>query len=197
MRTIYALAGDAAPLYEATGIHIVTLEHNEIVTGINFGNWIEPPGEIHGYKWNDLDGDGVWDQPDEPALAGWLIYLDANTNGALDGGEQWTTTATDGSYSFTNLPAGTHYVAELKAPGWTQTNPSSPHHETERLYVMRGSGTTAVINELDPETFGVISSFAAPTGTATNVQGLAVGPHSYALRAGSGYGCHTRCRRDR
>ena len=30
------------------------------------------PAEIHGTKWNDLDGDGVWDEG-EPGLAGWTI----------------------------------------------------------------------------------------------------------------------------
>jgi len=41
------------------------------------------PGEIHGTKWNDLDGDGFRDAG-EPGLGGWTIYLDQNGNGSLD-----------------------------------------------------------------------------------------------------------------
>lgn len=61
----------------------MTLDGN-FTTGVDFGNW--QPAEIHGIKWNDLDGDGAPDSG-EPGLAGWTIFLDANENGALDGGE--------------------------------------------------------------------------------------------------------------
>ncbi len=44
-----------------------------------------PPVEIHGMKWNDLNGNGVKDGG-EPGLPDWTIYLDLNGNGLLDGG---------------------------------------------------------------------------------------------------------------
>ena len=48
--------------------HRIVLGEGEIVQGIDFGNYYVP-GEIHGSKWHDLNGDGVWDG-DEPAVSG-------------------------------------------------------------------------------------------------------------------------------
>jgi hypothetical protein len=81
--------------------------------------------EIHGFKWNDLDEDGVWDQQVEPGLPGWTIFLDSNNNRILDAGETSVTTGADGSYAFTDLPAGDYVVAEVLQPGWTQTSPTA------------------------------------------------------------------------
>ena len=61
--------------------HRVHVGEREIETDINFGNF--QPSEIHGTKWNDLDGDGVRDAG-EPGLPGWEMYLDHNANGTLD-----------------------------------------------------------------------------------------------------------------
>ena len=74
-------------------------------------------GEIRGYKWHDLDGDGVWDDG-EPGLGGWQIYLDSNSNGQHDAGEPITTTDGDGEYEFTGLAAGTYAVAEVQQAGF-------------------------------------------------------------------------------
>ena len=60
------------------------------------------PGEIHGTKWNDLDGDGVRDAG-EPGLEAWTIFLDQNTNGVLDAGEPNTLTDVNGDYALTDL----------------------------------------------------------------------------------------------
>jgi hypothetical protein len=101
----------------------VTVSAGQIVDGVDFGNQFIQPGEIHGAKWNDLDGDGQWDQPEEPGLEGWTIYLDANRNGVLDDEEIWTITGPDGSYAFTDLPPGEYLVAEVNQPGWVQSSP--------------------------------------------------------------------------
>jgi subtilisin family serine protease len=55
-------------------------------------------GEIRGFKWHDLNGNGVWDAG-EPPLADWEIYLDLNDNGQWDDGEPKTVTGADGSYA--------------------------------------------------------------------------------------------------
>ncbi len=44
----------------------------------------ESPGQIHGLKWEDLDGDGLLDG-NEPGLPGVEIYADLNNNGIFDG----------------------------------------------------------------------------------------------------------------
>ncbi len=82
----------------------------------------ESGAEIRGFKWNDLDGDAIWDGG-EPALSGWTIYLDLDRDGVLDAGEPSRTTASNGSYAFTGLAPGTYTVAEVPQVGWQQTYP--------------------------------------------------------------------------
>jgi len=83
------------------------------------------PGTIEGSMWNDLDGDGSWDQPDEPALQGWHVYLDENGDHGFTPGEPEVWTAADGRYSFPDLTSGTYRVAEEVQPGWRQSFPGT------------------------------------------------------------------------
>jgi hypothetical protein len=78
------------------------------------------PAEIHGMKFEDMNGNGVKDLGDN-GLSGWTIFLDTNGDGDLDGGEPSTTTGGDGSYSFVGLSVGTYKVREVQQAGWTQT----------------------------------------------------------------------------
>ncbi len=73
---------------------------------------------ISGAKFNDLNGNGSWD-PGEPGLEDWTINLAGPVSGT-------TTTAADGSYSFTNLDPGDYTVSETLKPGWAQTCPATP-----------------------------------------------------------------------
>ena len=80
--------------------HQVSLDAGVILTGIDFGNRPEG-GDVHGTKWNDLNGNGVRDDDaagvPEPGLGGVVIYSDANGNGKFDQGEISTTTMFDDS----------------------------------------------------------------------------------------------------
>ena len=51
------------------------------------------------------------------------VYLDANDNGVLDGGEQTDVTDASGNYAFTGLPAGDYVVREIVPAGYVQTAP--------------------------------------------------------------------------
>ena len=97
------------------------------------------PGSIHGYKFKDVNGNGVDDN--EPRLEGWTFFLDENNNGSLDWtdagflndtwdfgeGERWTTTDAKGEFWFTDLPLKTngtkikYYVREVVESGWRRT----------------------------------------------------------------------------
>ncbi len=102
---------------------------------ILFATYSEPPTEIRGTKWEDLDADGVWDAG-EPGLAGVMIYLDLNRNGLLDDGEPSAATAEDdpltvgtdetGTYAFSPLDAGRYVVSEVVPAGYAQTHPNVP-----------------------------------------------------------------------
>ncbi len=111
------------------------------LTDQNFGN--VQSSDIHGYKWNDLDGDGRFDPCDsqltdnpnreiscqpEPKLGGWTIFLDTNKDGNLDEGEPNTETTGEGEdlgwYWFLNLLPGTYSICEVQKDGWIQTFPT-------------------------------------------------------------------------
>ncbi|MCO6458616.1 MAG: choice-of-anchor D domain-containing protein [Pirellulaceae bacterium] len=97
----------------------------EVVIGpeLAFGNAFE--GSIHGYKFEDLDGDGVWDAG-EPPLAGVeivLSWLDRAGNAQTTS----TTTDDDGEYWFTWLEPGlTYTVTEVPPAGSVQTTTDPP-----------------------------------------------------------------------
>jgi uncharacterized repeat protein (TIGR01451 family) len=80
---------------------------------------VNPPAPgtatIRGFKWHDLDQDGVWDAG-EPARPGWGIFLDLDGDNLFDPQtERFAVTATDGSYLFDNLAPGTFFVREDQA----------------------------------------------------------------------------------
>lgn len=95
-----------------SGSYTVTVHSGDTITGIDFGNW--RPATIQGRKFDDhgVDGSGTGD----PGLPGWTITL---SNGAT------TTTADDGSFSFTGLKPGSYTVGEQQQTGWRQTAPPS------------------------------------------------------------------------
>ena len=54
----------------------------------------------------------------DAGLAGWTIELDKDANGTVDA---TTVTGPGGTYSFTDLTAGTYRVREVGQVGWIQT----------------------------------------------------------------------------
>jgi len=78
-----------------------------------------------GYKWHDLNRDGVWDAS-EPGMNGWRIELRDAQGNLL----QYTTTSDFGGkagyYSFSSLPPGSYIVNEVCQPAWFQSYPEAP-----------------------------------------------------------------------
>ena len=74
------------------------------------------PGSISGHKYLDLTGNGF--STDDTGLGGVTISLYTAVGGNA---VATTTTASDGSYSFNNLAAGTYYVQENVPSGYIQT----------------------------------------------------------------------------
>ena len=96
------------------------VDTSEDIVDVNFGYDVQP--SIFGELWEDVDGDGVRDPGDGP-LSGWTVELD---DGVCTPGStcSTTTTATDGSYSFTGLTSGTTVTVTVTTPSgetWTQT----------------------------------------------------------------------------
>jgi hypothetical protein len=81
--------------------------------------------DIDGYKFNDLNGNRVWD-PGEPALPGWELFLDISDDGVFQASEPNAVTDPNGFYRFENMPSpATYRVREVQKDGWTQTMPGS------------------------------------------------------------------------
>jgi hypothetical protein len=103
-------------LYSKFGVHYANTGGYE-QWGINPA---EDVGSITGEAFGDQNANGALD-PGEPGLAGVTVYLDANNNGVLDSGEVSTVTGANGSFSFSNLVAGTYHVREVVPTNYVQT----------------------------------------------------------------------------
>jgi hypothetical protein len=78
---------------------------------------------INGNKFNDLNGNGVWNVG-EPAMTGWEFYLDLNNNGTRETSEPNVVTDPNGFYEFVHMPSpATYTLREIQKDGWTQTLP--------------------------------------------------------------------------
>lgn len=89
-----------------------------------------PPGtgdnEIAGVVWHDADADGERDE-DEQTIPGFVVFLDANGNGARDSTESAAVTNDDGEYGFEGLDGRQSYtVTQEMTLGWTNTAPGVP-----------------------------------------------------------------------
>ena len=93
------------------------------VTGLLFGNQAVAAGtgSISGVKWFDIDANGIVNVPPDHPLQGVTITLtDAS------GHTQTAVSAADGTFRFSNLPAGTYTLSETIPPGFAQTFPGTP-----------------------------------------------------------------------
>jgi hypothetical protein len=113
----FVVTGDEGFLKGAKQIADLALQDGGIKT---------PLGSIQGSKWNDVNGNGVWDTG-ERALAGWTIYIDSVANGGLDPWELSTVTNANGQYTFSNLGPGEYAIREVNQTGWRQTSPTAPY----------------------------------------------------------------------
>ncbi len=104
------------------GAHRITVSPGQTLTNINFGNQ-ELPGQIHGRKWNDLNGDAIMD-PNEPGIQGVVIYVDLNNDNKIGIAEPGAVTNQFGFYTILNIRPGIGYVVrEVYQPGLIQTFP--------------------------------------------------------------------------
>ena len=84
-------------------------------------NSVSGDGEIRGTLFEDTDRDGVQDAVLDSPIAGGTLFVDANDDGILDAGELTTTTAADGSYTFTVAGRQTHVIRQVVPAGTEAT----------------------------------------------------------------------------
>jgi protocatechuate 3,4-dioxygenase beta subunit len=95
--------------------HIIIINQDNYVN-IDFGNFI--PGNISGYKFQDINGNGEKDSG-QKGLQGWTITLYNASSGQFI---RNTTTDENGFYNFTGLRPGIYWVNETLKDGWVQTS---------------------------------------------------------------------------
>ena len=148
----------------------VTVGPGQTVRNVNFGNW--QYGSQSGTVYHDLNRNSLHD-PNEEGLSGWIVFLDTDNDGVLDGSEPWTTSGFDdpatpavnetGNYSFINLVPGPYTLVQEPQDGWAQTAPSQTGGGT-------GAQNIAIIsaqNTADVD-FGDVEATGRITGTVRN-----------------------------
>jgi hypothetical protein len=88
-------------------------------TNLNFANF--KLFNISGTKYEDKTGDGI--TPDDTGLGGVIIFIDKDGSGTLTAGDPQTTTAANGTWSFSNLGSDVlgKTVYEVLPSGYVQT----------------------------------------------------------------------------
>ena len=106
--------------YNPAGVHLHMVIWGSAYIATVCGNFRPGPGPvpvISGYKFEDLNGDGLWQKSSEPGVGGWTITLYAP-----DGTSTSTQTNADGSYRFEiRTPPGDYRIVEQPRPHWIST----------------------------------------------------------------------------
>jgi hypothetical protein len=143
--TVTVGVGPAGTTLSTPATDNVTLGVGEVYTTADFG--FEPLGSIGDFVWSDLDGDGLQDVG-ETGIGGILVTL---TN--PDGTSATTSTNPDGSYIFSNLPAGSYVVSVGVGPaGTTLSTPATDN-------VTLGVGEVYTTADFGFEPLGSIGDF--------------------------------------
>jgi subtilisin family serine protease len=143
--TFQSSGGTAAPGVAGTGTQFV-------LDDIVFGGAL---GSISGTVWHDRDGNGVFTANKDRAIEGRVVYIDADGDGILDAGESFTTTAADGSYSFSGLAFGSYVIREVLPKRWVETAPTQTIRNYDAVETSGGfvdiSATGTLINPGDTD----------------------------------------------
>ncbi len=78
-----------------------------------------PTNSASGFKFNDLNGDGIWGT-NEPVLTNWTINLYGMASNLIASSQ----TDATGRYQF-DLSCETYMIQEVLQPGWSQTYPTN------------------------------------------------------------------------
>lgn len=93
-------------------ISTIALPGGTAATGYLFGEQAGLPAQVSGTAWQNSIAHDQIRQPGEPGIAGWIV--EAVQGGVVRGS---ATTAADGTYVITGLPAATGYEIRFRHPG--------------------------------------------------------------------------------
>jgi hypothetical protein len=120
--------------------------------------------EITVIKWNDVNGNGVRDLPDDTGIAGWHIYLlkwDGASYAALTDG---LTTGAAGSITFSDLGPGTYKVVEEDRIDWVHTYPVGGANFYDGIALVSGTPVTEDFG--NHQTLKFVKEFTGPGALA-------------------------------
>lgn len=142
----------------------VDLFAGQVWNKANFGT-VARRGEIHGQQFDDVNLNGVKD-PGEPGMAGWTVYIDANSNQTHDAAEPFAVTDSLGNYALLSLPANTTYrVATVMTSDRTLVLPTTFDGGAWQVFLPAGGIVTDRDFGSRPSTPGGQAGNAAIEGT--------------------------------
>ncbi len=102
----------------------IDLSSGESVAAVAIGSKpvSQQTGIIRGFTFNDTNENGQYDTG-EQKTSGKRVFLDVNNNGFPDPNDVQAFSAADGSFSFTDLAAGTYHVRREFPSGYTYSTP--------------------------------------------------------------------------
>jgi uncharacterized repeat protein (TIGR01451 family) len=121
-------------------------------TGLKFGNAMQ--AALGDFVWNDINGDGVQDLPQEQGIANVPVQLLDGSGNPISG--KSTTTDANGYYSFAGLLPGSYSVQFTAPTGYAFTVPDNSANDA--------SDSDAVSSDVDP--------FTGKTGVITLTSGV-------------------------
>lgn len=115
--------------------------------GNNFGNF--ELGRVQGYKWDDMNANGLADEDKDSLLSGWKVTLEILEDDEENGYKvmnslSYKMTDEKGAFEFDGLLPGEYKLCEEMQDGWMQTYPSkqneisvafSDDYDTECHYI--------------------------------------------------------------
>ena len=125
-------------------------------------------GSIAGSVFNDDNADGVWNGS-ENASGVRTVFLDTNGNGKLDGGEKSVQSASNGTFKFTGLAAGTYKVSRVFPGGYHLSNFAND------VTIKVNAGQQVTGANLGSTSSSKPGSIPAPTSGANNGSGIGSG----------------------
>lgn len=130
------------PTGDSFGQYQFIVESGDVLGDHEFGNYQQ--STISGIKWNDINGNGIYEPSSESVIPGWQVYLDLDESGTFDLGEPFTLTNGLGGYQFTGVAPGSYRVAELPALGWIQSYPGVTTDQVHQVTLISGTQATGL-----------------------------------------------------
>jgi hypothetical protein len=110
--------------------YAITLTSGQVDANNNFGNYLN--GSIHGFKFEDMDANGLFDGTDVAMVGVWIeLSGDVDGDGDIDTGQ--VQTDANGKFSFLNLHPGTYTVTELFTDGGITWGATVDHDDADLI----------------------------------------------------------------